>query len=61
MLGIICIQWKMEVKYIYLHHALRSVKKKKEEMLGVLASVKVPDGYWSNIRRRIIDGKIYGL
>jgi len=36
-------------------------KKEKEEFIGLLASVKVPDGYASNIRRRIIDGKIYGL
>ncbi|XP_021838978.2 uncharacterized protein [Spinacia oleracea] len=36
-------------------------KKEKEEMLGVLASVRVPDGYAANIKRRFIDGKLYGL
>ena len=36
-------------------------KKEKEEYIGLLTSVKVPNGYALNIRRPIIDGKIYGL
>ena len=36
-------------------------KKEKEEFFGLLASVKVLDGYASNIIRCIIDVKIYHL
>ncbi|XP_021775990.1 uncharacterized protein LOC110739815 [Chenopodium quinoa] len=36
-------------------------KKEKEEMLAVLASVRVPDGYAANIKRRFVDGKLSGL
>ncbi|XP_021718775.1 uncharacterized protein LOC110686459 [Chenopodium quinoa] len=36
-------------------------KKEKEEMLAVLASVRVPNGYAANIKRRFVDGKLSGL
>ena len=37
------------------------IKKEKEEFISLLTPVKELDGYMSNIKRCIIESKIYGL
>ena len=71
------LQSRLDLKRLNIRHNLHHVedggktyisptcftlsKTEKDEFISILASVKVLDGYASNIKRCIVDGKIYGL
>lgn len=71
------LQSRLDLKDLNIRHNLHPIEqgnrtciplacftlseKEKEEFISLLSSVKVPDSNATNIKRRIVDGKIYGL